>query len=298
MENFLIQYKMIKNLFEKFFKEEIFELIQKDFHPKLAEACIYSLDAGGKRIRPILAISASQFDITNFSRDSFLIASSLECIHTYSLIHDDLPAMDNDDFRRGIPTCHKKFSESTAILAGDALNSFAYYLLSKMERKDLINKLIQLLHDGSGGSGMISGQLEDLELENNPDFFSEQALNTIHSKKTGALIHSSLLMGNLLHEDSSSTEVIFSEYGTKLGLLFQITDDIIDVEGNFEEIGKTPGKDSKNNKLTYISLYGLDKSKKIRDELTENLISIGTKLVNYKTSFFTKLPLYIATRKN
>ena len=130
-------------------------------------------------------------------------AAALECIHTYSLIHDDLPAMDDDDYRRGVLTCHKKFSESTAILAGDALNSYGFYLISQLKTNDseLLIDILKLLHEGAGGFGMVSGQMEDLQLENNPNLFNEKTLDSIHNKKTGALIVASLLIGNRLTED-------------------------------------------------------------------------------------------------
>ena len=228
------------------------------------------------------------------------MASALECIHTYSLIHDDLPAMDNDDYRRGVLTCHKKFSESTAILAGDALNSFGFYLVSQLEVKDsnLLIAILKLLHEGAGGPGMVSGQMEDLQLENNPEFFSEEILSSIHRKKTGALIVSSLLIGNRLSENWEQKEYSFRIYGEKLGLLFQITDDILDEESSFEELGKTPGKDAANGKLTYPALYGMEKTKRLRDEIKQELISIAQNLEDSNSIFFKKLPVYIAERKN
>jgi len=291
-------FQLRREKFEEFFRKKIFEEIQETFHPELAKACIYSLSAGGKRIRPILLISAylsrSQEEL-NF--DVFYLASALECIHTYSLIHDDLPSMDNDDYRRGVLTCHKKFSEATAILAGDALNSYSFFLLSKISKKadlNLISDLIVLLHSGGGGPGMISGQIEDLnELKQNQ--FSLELLEKVHRQKTGALITSSLLMGNRLLEDYKDYEKLFQEYGQKLGILFQITDDIIDFEGSFEEIGKTPQKDEAQGKLTYPRLLGMERTKKIRDELTEELQNLGSKLS--KNSFFQDLPEYIAKRK-
>ena len=301
MEEFLIFLDSRKKEFENFLKETIYPEIQKNFHPKLAEACIYSLSAGGKRIRPILALQAfySHQD-SKSAREIFFLAAALECIHTYSLIHDDLPSMDDDDFRRGIPTLHKKFSESTAILAGDALNSYAFSLIAKVQsEKDysLTSDLLNILHIGSGGSGMIAGQIEDLELENNPSLFTESALHSIHQKKTGALILASLVLGNRLHSDYQSKEKIFKTYGEGLGLLFQITDDIIDTEGSFEEIGKTPGKDLVKGKLTYISLYGIEKSKALRDQIKFQLIELGIELDKNSQPFFKFLPEFIAERK-
>ncbi len=301
MENFLTLFNDRKQKFETFFHEIIFKELQKKFHPLLAEASIYSLNAGGKRVRPILAISAFLSSNSNDIADNVLyIASALECIHTYSLIHDDLPAMDNDDYRRGVLTCHKKFSESTAILAGDALNTFGFYLVSKIVANDnyLHHDILELLHEGAGGPGMVSGQIEDLQLENNPNLFSEETLASIHKKKTGALIVSSLLIGNRLSDNWKLKETAFRLYGEKVGLLFQITDDILDEESSFEELGKTPGKDAANGKLTYPSLYGMEKTKRLRDEIKQELISIAQTLEDSNSIFFKKLPVYIAERKN
>lgn len=284
-----------KRKFESFFENVIYPEIQTTFHADLAEASLYSLSNGGKRVRPVLVLSAFLSRKSNLDINSALyVASAVECIHTYSLIHDDLPSMDNDDYRRGKLTCHKKFNESLAILAGDALNSLGFYLLSKIqEQPSLVSDLLTLLHEGAGGPGMVSGQVEDLKYEKSP-IHDAKILEQIHNKKTGALITASLLMGNRLHEDYKDYQKIFFEYGKKLGLLFQITDDIIDVEGNFEELGKTPGKDQKSNKLTYVTLYGIQKAKEFRDVLMQELVTLGK---NIKNSFFEYLPIYIAKRK-
>lgn len=285
--------------FEEFFHKRIFKEIQGSFHPRLAEAAIYSLSAGGKRIRPILVLSAylSRFS-QDLDSDAFYMASALECIHTYSLIHDDLPSMDDDDYRRGVLTCHKKYSESTAILAGDALNSFGFFLVSKLAHKKdntLLSDILAILHTGAGGPGMVSGQIEDLENEAKKENVSLEVLERIHARKTGALITASLLIGNRLLEDYKEYEDLFREYGKKIGMLFQITDDIIDSEGSFEEIGKTPGKDAAKGKLTYPNFFGLEKTKRIRDQLTEELMVLGEKIET--KAFFKDLPKYIAKRK-
>lgn len=301
MENFLTLFNDRKQKFETFFQEKIFTQLQNKFHPVLAEASIYSLSAGGKRVRPVLALSAFlSSNSTDMSDNVLVMASALECIHTYSLIHDDLPAMDNDDYRRGVLTCHKKFSESTAILAGDALNSFGFYLVSQITANDayLHRDILELLHEGAGGPGMVSGQMEDLQLENNPNLFSEETLAGIHGKKTGALIVSSLLIGNRLSENWKLKVDGFKHYGEKIGLLFQITDDILDEESSFEELGKTPGKDAANGKLTYPSLYGMEKAKRLRYEIKQELISVAENLEDSNSIFFKKLPVYIAERKN
>ncbi|TGM23604.1 polyprenyl synthetase family protein [Leptospira selangorensis] len=295
-----------KQLFDSFFKSFTITL----FTPKtrITDACLYSLQAGGKRVRPIFVIN-SFFDTnlipkngSSMKDDSIFLASlAVECIHTYSLIHDDLPAMDDDDTRRGKPTCHKQFDEATAILAGDTLNSLSFYLLSKIETTDgfLLRDMIQILHRGAGMTGMILGQMEDIEEEKNPTTINQEAkLQSIHEKKTGALIESSFLLGNRLRPDWKERESVLSKYAKEIGLLFQITDDILDVEGNLEELGKTPGKDAKAGKLTYPSLFGIDKSKSLRSESVEKAITLANQLPSLRNEFFLGLPKYIAERKN
>ena len=272
--------------------------MKKSFHPELYKAINYSLAAGGKRFRPVLCISAFQAGSkSNVNKDIMYLASSLELIHTYSLIHDDLPSMDNDDLRRGKPSCHKQFSESTAILAGDAMNSLAFFLISRIKDKSAIPDLLALLHTGAGGPGMVSGQMEDIENENKPAV-TGKILHSIHNKKTGALIQASMLMGNRLRKDFKKREKNITEYSRKLGLLFQITDDILDIEGSAQDIGKTPGKDSAKGKITFPSVYGLGKSRLMIEKLVKDMIQIATKLEPANEIFLKTMPEYIAKRKN
>ncbi|WP_208720693.1 polyprenyl synthetase family protein [Leptospira jelokensis] len=295
-----------KQLFDSFFTSYTPNLFSP--RTRITDACLYSLEAGGKRVRPIFVIN-SFYDsnelpnsISEVSNHSVFLASlAVECIHTYSLIHDDLPAMDNDDTRRGKPTCHKQFDEATAILAGDTLNSLSFYLLSLMDTNDphLIRDSIQTLHKGAGMAGMIQGQMEDIEEEKNPSLTNrESKLHSIHEKKTGALIESSFLLGNRLRLDWKERKSVLSSYAKEIGLLFQITDDILDVEGNFEELGKTPGKDAKAGKLTYPSLFGMEKAKSLRKESVDKAISLAEQLPSLNHEFFLGLPKYIAERKN
>ncbi|MDF3820903.1 polyprenyl synthetase family protein [Leptospira sp. 96542] len=298
-----------KQLFSSYFE---FTLTQV-FLPRtrITDACVYSLNAGGKRIRPIFAInsyfssSSLPHTFSNEHLPVLNISFALECIHTYSLIHDDLPAMDNDDTRRGKPTNHIQFDETTAILAGDALNSLGFYLLSLLPKNDtnLVSDCIQILHKGAGFQGMILGQMEDIEAEKNPKpsddpAENEKILSSIHTKKTGALIEASFLLGNRLRADYKERESTIESYAKEIGLLFQITDDILDVEGNKSNLGKTPGKDAKSGKLTYPSLYGLDKAKLLRDQTVSNAVSIANELALEDQLFFIGLPKYIAERKN
>lgn len=297
--------KNSKQIFDSFFESYTPTLFSPN--TRITEACLYSLKAGGKRVRPIFVLN-SFFEPNKLTQDigshnhSVLLASlAVECIHTYSLIHDDLPAMDDDDTRRGKPTCHKQFDEATAILAGDTLNSLSFYLLSMMDSEDpfLIRDSIQILHKGAGLKGMIQGQMEDIEEEKNPSNRDrESKLLSIHEKKTGALIESSFLLGNRLRPDWKERESVLSSYAKEIGLLFQITDDILDVEGNLEELGKTPGKDAKAGKLTYPSLYGMEKTKSLRSDSVNKAITLATELSSMNHEFFLGLPKYIAERKN
>ncbi|WP_061249021.1 polyprenyl synthetase family protein [Leptospira alstonii] len=297
--------------FEKFLDSQTLSILSKQSAPELFEAMKYSLVAGGKRLRPVLALAAFG-ELQNESQNVLLLGSSLECIHTYSLIHDDLPSMDNDDFRRGLPTLHKKFSEATAILAGDALNSFAFYFVSLIQGEMgdylLHRDLLEILHAGSGAPGMVSGQIYDLQMEREntkgQNSKNEQEkiamVQLTHRLKTGALIKSALLLGNRLRKDWKKREESLSKYGEDLGLLFQITDDILDVEGTWETLGKTPGKDQKTGKITYPSLFGMDRCKQMVEELQKNLILIASDFVSTdkEGTFFRELPIYIGQRKN
>jgi len=305
----LLQHR--KTLFGKYFVNHIYPLIQKDCNKRLASAMLYSLEAGGKKIRPILTLSAflaGEYE-KEPSKDAYLLGASCELIHTYSLIHDDLPAMDNDDLRRGIPTCHRQFDESTAILAGDALNSLGFYLVSRvMPREDdvpMIQDLYEILYSGAGAPGIVSGQSEDLEMEGkygNPpeESLSEPAktLERIHSRKTGALIRSALLLGNRLRKDHAQRFSLLVEYAEKLGLLYQITDDILDVEGDQKQIGKTPGKDFMKRKLTFVTLYGIEDARNIARNLVAELQLIARSIESEKEIFFKSLPVYLESRKS
>lgn len=291
-----------KDRFEKYLEEEVYPQFKIESAPELAEAMEYSLQAGGKRIRPILVFAS----FGKIDSNSLAVAAATEFIHTYSLVHDDLPSMDNDDFRRGKPSLHKRFSEATAILAGDALQAYAFSWLSKVDsdRKNIHKDLLILLAEGAGATGMVSGQMYDLLLERNPSSLSgtkEELLTRTHRLKTGALIRASFLLGNRLRSDYLDRVSFIDEYGSKLGLLFQITDDILDVEGTKEDLGKTPGKDGKSGKITYPSLYGLEACKEKVKDLVSDLENLGLKLDDPNSAFpdfFRSLPANIGTRKS
>ena len=229
-------------------------------YKRLYEAMNYSLLQGGKRIRPILTkavLDAMKVDASLYKE--FLCA--LECIHTYSLIHDDLPAMDNDDYRRGNLTNHKVYGDGMAILAGDGLLTYAFQLCSENTTASAEQKIkaIQCLATAAGPEGMVGGQAFDLLSEGKHIPLEE--LKILHSGKTGALFNAAIELGLILSNANQAKYAAYMTYANCLGLLFQITDDILDVTGTIEELGKTPGSDIRQDKSTYVSLLGLDEAR-------------------------------------
>jgi geranylgeranyl diphosphate synthase type II len=223
----------------------------------------YSLMAGGKRIRPVLCMEAAS-TVSDSIEGVEAAAASLEFIHTYSLIHDDLPALDNDDFRRGKPTCHKVFGDAMAILAGDALLTIAFQVLSGLPcvNADVRVALIRELSTAAGTvGGMIGGQVADIEGER--QIPTAELLNSIHRAKTGALLRASVRMGAIYAGGDSDQVAQLSTYGEHVGLAFQIVDDILDVEESSEVLGKTAGKDAEQQKITFPAVYGLEKSREM-----------------------------------
>ena len=264
----------------------------------LHEAMRYSLFAGGKRIRPILALASYEACGGN-PKDIVPYATALELIHTYSLIHDDLPSMDNDDLRRGKPTNHKVFGEAMAILAGDALLTEAFLMLSNnphsssLKLSDLI-KIIREVSLASGVHGMVGGQALDIFSESiEPD---KDTLNFIHLHKTAALITASVRMGAILANIKEKKLKALTEYGTGIGLAFQIIDDILDIEGNAEELGKTAGSDIKMKKMTYPALCGTEKSRqKAKDLLSDAIDSL--KIFSSEADQLRKIARYLLKRR-
>ena len=229
-------------------------------YKRLYESMNYSLLQGGKRIRPILTkavLDAMKVDASLYKE--FLCA--LECIHTYSLIHDDLPAMDNDDYRRGNLTNHKVYGDGMAILAGDGLLTYAFQLCSENTTASAEQKIkaIQCLATAAGPEGMVGGQAFDLLSEGKHIPLEE--LKILHSGKTGALFNAAIELGLILSNADQAKYAAYMTYANCLGLLFQITDDILDVTGTIEELGKTPGSDIRQDKSTYVSLLGLDEAR-------------------------------------
>lgn len=244
---------------------------QKGCPALLSEAMSYSLMAGGKRIRPVFCIAA--YEAVGGKADNILpVASSLELIHTYSLIHDDLPAMDDDDLRRGKPTNHKVFGEAAAILAGDALLTDAFSIIANANAApEILISVIRELTHACGPEGMVGGQMVDIILEGKKS--SKRELLYIHQHKTGTFIRGAIRIGAIMANAPSAKLNSLTKYGEKVGLAFQVIDDILDITGTSEEIGKTAGSDIAKNKNTYPSLYGLKRSKEIAKSLIKESLA-------------------------
>lgn len=234
------------------------------FPVRLHSAMRHSLFSGGKRLRSILVLAAAE---ACGGRSAMVMpaACALECIHTYSLIHDDLPAMDNDDLRRGEPTCHKVYGEAAAILAGDALLTLAFELMTKVKlptkakKTECLSESIAILARAAGQAGMVGGQMADLEAESQA--IEIPMLQYIHTHKTGCLIQAALLVGARLSGASRTQRQALSVYGETLGLAFQITDDILNITGEMKLLGKKTGTDVNRGKATYPALYGIEESR-------------------------------------
>jgi geranylgeranyl diphosphate synthase type II len=251
-------------------------LSRVEYPPSLHRAIEHSLFAGGKRVRPILSIAA--FEAAGGSNGGVIpFACALEMIHTYSLIHDDLPAIDNDDYRRGRPSCHKVFGEAIAILAGDALLTEAFQLMTnrlfgdgRREHSELVLDVVHEVARAAGISGMVGGQVVDVESAGKE--VDLPTLQYIHTHKTGAMILASVRVGARLAGAKEESLRAFSRYGEQIGFAFQIVDDVLDIEGKAEVLGKTPGSDLSRGKITYPSLVGLAESKKRAGELVASAI--------------------------
>ncbi len=249
------------------------------------DAMRYSLEAGGKRIRPVLVLEFCRMLGGNIN-DALSAAAALEMIHTFSLIHDDLPAMDNDDYRRGRKSCHKEFDEATAILAGDALSVHAFSVISKDKNlsSDKKVKLMEVLSETSGYKGMIGGQIIDMENEMRDDVDIDN-LHAMCDGKTGALIRCACLMGCIISGTDDEIIAKADRYGSCLGLAFQIVDDILDVTSTTEVLGKPVGSDAASNKTTFATLMGIEQADKLASKLTDEAIEI---LGQFEKSEFLK----------
>jgi geranylgeranyl pyrophosphate synthase len=263
--------------------------------PYLADAMVYSLLNGGKRVRPFLVQATAQAMGIDDERVDIAMAA-IEMVHSYSLVHDDLPAMDDDALRRGQPTCHIKFNEATAILAGDALLTGAFEILADMPAEFTIAqrlKLVSLLSQGAGASGMVAGQAIDLaSVGKDVDL---QHLERMHAHKTGALIRISVLMGAVCGEPSADTLQHLTTYSNAIGLAFQVQDDILDIESDTATLGKQQGADVALNKPTYPALLGLDGAKDKAEQLRQQALEALKNLAG-DTSALEQLAEYIITR--
>ena len=270
-------------MFEDMIKsiDETLAKILKPVYPeRIYEAMGYSVMAGGKRLRPLLMLLAYKAVGGDESNTRIMkTACALEMIHTYSLIHDDLPAMDNDDLRRGKPTCHKQFDEATAILAGDGLLTYAFQVMLEDETGKYEPKYTRAAFELarlSGMSGMLVGQAVDVESEGRQ--IDAKTLDFIHKNKTGGLIKAALMAGGIIGGADEGTIKLLEEIGEDVGLAFQIKDDILDVTSTTEVLGKPVFSDEKNQKVTYISLYGLEKAQSDYAALSESAIKKAEKL--------------------
>ncbi len=286
-------------MFNKKFEEYINQ-IENHLHSLLDskegpiyDAMRYSLYAGGKRIRPVITLACCEA-LGGDMKAALTYASAVEMIHTYSLIHDDLPCMDDDDLRRGKPTNHVVYGEATAVLAGDALLNFACesVLNADVEDKKMQLDALKIIYEASGAEGMIGGQVMDMYAEDKQ--IDGEELSLLHKKKTGALICASAALGAIC---AGKDPEIFSEYALSLGLAFQIRDDILDVEGDIETFGKPIHSDEKNLKTTYVKLYGMDGAKAILKDETQKAIE-SLAFLGEKKEFLEKLALYLLDRKN
>jgi len=292
LKEFDLRYQKYLSAFETYTAQYLNTMQTKPM--VLGASMQYSLLNGGKRIRPVLMLACA--DVIGLPLEEVLpFALALEMIHTYSLVHDDLPAMDNDDFRRGKPSCHKAFGEANAILAGDGLLNEAYAICLneslKGERYALAGKF---LNECAGIYGMIAGQSADLQFSETDQEVSAEDLFYIYEHKTGKLLLAPVAIASILGNNKYYIE--FERFGSRLGRLFQMTDDILDVTGDFEELGKSIGKDEKENKLTCIRLYGLEGAKLRAEECAKDCLAV-LEGIEGDVAFLRQLVEYVLTRK-
>ncbi len=287
----------------KIVNEKLADLVVPKNSPEatIYEAMRYSLLSGGKRLRPVLSFAVNEI-LGGRQDDIIIYTCALEMIHTYSLIHDDLPAMDNDDYRRGRKTNHKVFGEDIAILAGDALLNYAFEIMlediyAHMDSPDLPGRInaARLIAKASGTSGMVGGQVVDLESQGRN--ISYDILEYMHKCKTGALIKAAVQIPLAINNVTGEYEKALLTYAENLGLAFQIKDDILDIEGNLEEMGKKTGSDSASGKITFTAYFGLDKAKEILKSTVDAAIE-SIAVFGDKANFLTELAGFIAERRS
>ncbi len=285
----------LKLVFEQLTTKAIDTNTREMFNEMLA----YPVSAGGKRIRPILTLLACNLFDKDYTR-AMSVGIALELIHTYSLVHDDLPAMDNDDMRRGMPTTHVKYGEANAILVGDGLLTHAFQILYSAKVHDsVLRRLLFELSSAAGVDGMVYGQFIDLHYEKHDIDF--EMLKVLHSKKTGALIKCACRMGAIVGHSSDKNLEYITSYGEAIGLTFQIQDDILDYTADEKLLGKTVGKDAKSDKLTYVKQFGLDGAREQALLVTEKAIESLGKIQNANKDvikLLIELANYIIERKH
>jgi len=272
MDNIIFENKLNQHI--KYINNRLSELLYVKYPEKIYDAMRYSVFAGGKRLRPILTIETCEM-AGGSKEDVIDFACALEMIHTYSLIHDDLPAMDNDDFRRGLPTCHKKFDEAVAILAGDALLNKAYEIMIEeiiLKGGEKFQKAMKYIADAAGVGGMIGGQVIDVMSEGKK--INSDTLLYIHENKTAALITAPLKVGGIIGGMSDDEIMLMEKVGRNVGVAFQIKDDILDVTSTTEVLGKPILSDEKNDKVTYVTLYGIEEAENALENLTNEALDI------------------------
>ena len=266
----------------------------------IEESMGYSALSNSKMIRAGLVHASSKINANLTKNSTITLASSVELMHTYSLIHDDLPCMDDDDLRRGQPSNHIKYGEANAVLAGDALQALAYEIICDDEDMKSVEKVhaIKLLSNSCGKTGMIYGQYLDILHENNSDNINQDILEEIHNLKTGRLIECSVMLGQIGNDSNESTQDVLKEFGKKIGLAFQITDDILDVTETEDVLGKNNNSDIKNNKATYVEIVGLDNALKRASDLTDSALSILEESDLGNKGNLVSLARYIIKRSN
>lgn len=292
--NFKTELEELKNTFEE---ELIAYLERTHFEPKiLNESVRYSLLLGGKRLRPVLMLACAQM-LGGKVQDVLPLAIALEMIHTYSLIHDDLPAMDNDDFRRGQPSNHKKFGEGQAILAGDALlnQAFSICIDECKKGRTYINAASEICRN-AGAYGMVAGQAADLFYQDGENV-GKNIADFIVLNKTAKMILSAVVVPAYIYGLDENIRSLLEQFAINFGFLFQVTDDILDVEGSFEKLGKTVGKDAKEKKMSCVNLYGIEKARELAESYKENCLKFLSELP-YECSFFERLVQYVRAREN
>ena len=292
--NYQEKYKSYLSQFETSLAQVCEQYLPTD--SRVSQAARYSLLAGGKRVRAILTMACCEMLGTD-SNSATAFACAVEMLHCFSLIHDDLPCMDNDDFRRGKPSCHKAFDEATALLAGDVLLTEAFNVIAQCDASDSVKvRACHELAKGGGSKGMIFGQELDLTHEGKP--VTEEVLRKIHRNKTGALINAAVQMGVCAANGTTRDHELLERYAFGLGLVFQIVDDVLDVTSTPEELGKPIGSDAENGKVTFVTLYGEQGAMDLAHTLNEQICNELCSAYGHAADFLIQLAQELLIRRN